>query len=76
MRVLIRQRNSSKFLADRQSWVPARDSALDFVSSVMALDVATRMDLRGIEIVLDFGDPRSDVILNVDDRSKLPPEAS
>jgi hypothetical protein len=33
----------------------------------MALDVATRMDLKGIEIVLDFGNPRSDVSLNVPD---------
>jgi hypothetical protein len=74
MRVLIRQRSSSSFLADRQSWVPARESALDFVSSVMALDVATRMDLKDIEIVLDCGDPRSDVILNIGDRSKDSPD--
>jgi hypothetical protein len=65
MRVLIRHRNSDTFLADRQRWIPARREALDFVSSVMALDVATRMDLKDIEIVLDFGDPRSDVVLNV-----------
>ena len=70
MRVLIRQRNSAKFLADRQSWVPSRDVALDFVSSVMALDVATRMDLKEIEIVLDFGDPRSDIVLNVSDQAR------
>jgi hypothetical protein len=73
MRVLIRQCNSSTFLADRKRWVPARTEALDFVSSVMALDVATRMDLDNIEIVLDFGDSRSEVILNVPDRSKNPP---
>ena len=73
MRVLIRQRNSATFLADKQSWVRGRDRALDFVSSVMALDVATRLDLKDVEIVLDFGDPRSDVILNVADPSKDSP---
>jgi hypothetical protein len=74
MRVLIRQRSSSTFLADKQSWVRGRDHALDFVSSVMALDVATRLDLKDVEIVLDFGDPRSDVILNVGESAKDSPQ--
>jgi hypothetical protein len=39
----------------------------------MALDVATRLDLKDIEIVLDFGDPRSDIILNVADSAKNTP---
>jgi hypothetical protein len=76
MRVLIRQRSSSRYLAERDSWVAPRERALDFVSSVVALDVATRMDLKNIEIVLDFGNPRSDVILNVPESSKNPPTLS
>jgi hypothetical protein len=71
MRVLIRSRERSTFLADGQEWVPARDRALDFVSSVLALDAATRMKLKGIEIVLDFGS--NEIVLNVPDESKNPP---
>ena len=52
-----------------------REEALDFGSSVIALDVATRMGLKGIEIVLDFGNPKSDVVLNVPDNSKNAPGA-
>ena len=71
MRVLIRSRESSAFLADGQAWVPSRDRALDFVSSILALDAATRMRLKSVEIVLDFGD--KEVVLNVPDESKYPP---
>lgn len=73
VRVLIRQRSSSRFLADRQQWVPARDKGLDFVSSVMALNVATRMKLTDIEIVLDFGDSSPEVVLDVPEDSKNSP---
>lgn len=70
MRVLIRNRDSSKFLADRRHWVASREQALDFVHSTMALNAATRMDLKHIEIVLDFGNPKSEVVLKVSDESK------
>ena len=73
MRVLIRQRESSKFLADREHWVEDRHDALDFASSVMALNVAGRMNLRRVEIVLDFGKSAADVVLNIPDDSKNPP---
>ena len=75
MRVLIRSRDSSKFLADRQHWVASRDRALDFVHSTMALNAATRMDLKRIEIVLDFGNPKSEIILNVPDDGHSRPRA-
>lgn len=65
MRVLIRNRTSSKFLADRKRWVASREEVLDFVHSTMALNAATRMELKEIEIVLDFGNPQSEVVLNV-----------
>jgi hypothetical protein len=73
MRVLIRKRTSSKFLADCEHWVADRQNALDFASSVMALNVAHRMSLEQVEIVLDFGKPGSDIVLNVPDDSKNPP---
>jgi hypothetical protein len=73
MRVLIRQRTSSKFLADREHWVEDRHDALDFASSVLATDVAGRMNLRHVEIVLDFGKSGEDVVLNIADDSRNPP---
>jgi hypothetical protein len=70
MRVLIRSRQSSKFLSDRKEWVASRDKALDFVHSTMALNVATRMDLKEVEIVLDFGERQSEVVLSITADSK------
>jgi hypothetical protein len=70
MRVLIRKSTSSKFLADREHWVVDRQSALDFASSVMALNVANRMNLTQVEIVLDFGDLKTDVVINVPDSAE------
>jgi hypothetical protein len=71
MRVLIRSSSDEKlFLADKTQWVARRDDALDFVSSVMALDVATRMGLQCVEIVLDFGDRDTDIILDVPEHAQ------
>jgi hypothetical protein len=71
VRVLIRRRSNSTFLAGGQEWVSLREHALDFVSSVLALDAAVRLHLKGVEIVLDFGN--NEVVLNVPDESKHPP---
>ena len=65
MRVLIRENNTSKFLAKKQQWVPVRTQAINFVGSIMAVDAAAQMGLKGIEIVLDFG--HRDVVLRVPD---------
>jgi hypothetical protein len=73
MRVLIRERDGSRFLADHKQWVPTRERGLDFVSTVMAQNVARRMGLKHIEIVLDFGAHGQDVVLSVQDNSKDPP---
>jgi hypothetical protein len=73
MRVLIRSRQSAMFLADRKHWVASRETALDFVHSTMALNAATRMELKGVEIVLDFGNPKSEVVLAIPDDVDPPP---
>ena len=65
MRVLIRENNTAKFLAKRQQWVPVRTEAIDFADSVLAVDAAAQMGLKGIEIVLDFG--HREVVLRVPD---------
>jgi hypothetical protein len=65
MRVLIRENNTAKFLAKKQQWVPVRTHAIDFAGSVLAVDAAAQMGLKGIEIVLDFG--HRDVVLKVPD---------
>jgi hypothetical protein len=73
MRVFIRKRKDSKFLAEGDQWVPSRNKGLNFVSSIFALDAATRMKLNEIEIVLDFEGRGHDVVLNVPDDPKNPP---
>jgi hypothetical protein len=74
MRVLIRENRTSKFLAKKQQWVPVRTQALDFGGSVMAVDVADQMGLKGIEIVLDFG--HREVVLPVPDESESSAQAA
>ena len=76
MRVLIRERDGSRFLADSQQWVPARERGLDFVSAVMAQNVARRMGLKKVEIVLDFGGHGEDVVLSVMEILKDPPRVN
>jgi hypothetical protein len=73
MRVFIRQRTSSKFLADREHWVADRKRALDFATSLIAVNAANRMNLSEVEIVLDFGKPETDVVLDVPDQLKQLP---
>ena len=68
VRVLIRENRSSKFLAKKEQWVPMRTQAFDFGGSVMAVEVAGQLGLKGIEIVLDFG--HRDVVLRVPDESE------
>ena len=70
MRVFVRKRASAVFLADGNRWVSDRQEALNFVSSIMAFNTATRMRLDDIEIVLDFSGHGTDVVLNVPDNSK------
>jgi hypothetical protein len=69
MRVFLRKISSTRFLADGSRWVVDRRRALNFVTSVIALDAATRMRLDDIEIVLDFNGDTRDVVLNVPNES-------
>ena len=73
MRVFIRSSSDRKFMADKDQWVSRRDRALDFVSSVVAADVATRMGLKRVQIVLSFGNLRPDVVVEIPDVSKNAP---
>jgi hypothetical protein len=73
MRVLIRERSSARFLGDRQEWVPARERGLDFVNTIMARSVATRLHLKDVEVVLDVGGPGEEIVLEVPDASENPP---
>ena len=74
MRVLIRENRTSHFLAKRKQWVPARTQALDFAGSIIAVEAAERMGLKGVEIVLDFGN--RDVVLQVPDESESSSQAA
>lgn len=67
MRVLIRENITSRFLTKKQQWVPVRTQAIDFVGSILAVDAAARMGLKGFEIVLDFGN--RDVVLRIPDEA-------
>lgn len=73
MRVFIRKKNGSQYLAERDQWVPSRNDGLDFVSSIFALEAVTRMKLNDIEILLDFGNLAQEVVLKIPDRSKDSP---
>ena len=68
MRVLIRENSTSRFLGNGQQWVPARTQALDFAGSILAVEAAERMGLKGVEIVLDFGS--REVALKVPDHAE------
>jgi len=46
-------------------WVATRDRALDFVGTVMAVQTATRLDLKGVEIVLLSDNSNTEVVVAI-----------
>ena len=62
MRILIRKREGQFYLQPSGKWLPNREAAKRFESSMFAYWWAQEQNLLGIEIVLAFDNPAHDVV--------------
>jgi len=65
MKALIRNLNTGHFLTASGEWSEDENQAKDFESSIAAVSLAKRKNLRNVEVVLRFGLPTYDVQLPV-----------
>jgi hypothetical protein len=63
MRILIRDKQTGKYLSGSDMWTDYRDEAADFQHCDRAIDMAREKGLKGVEILLDFGEPQYDIRL-------------
>ena len=65
MRALVRDLKTKLFYARDQSWTAKRENAWDFVTTFRALTFAGDNHLKGVEVVMTFGEPRYDLTLSL-----------
>lgn len=64
MKILIETVETGHFFQAPGQWVPDRESAKGFRSSLEALDYCLKHDLKRTRIVLSFDNPRYDIWLD------------
>lgn len=62
MQTLIQQQQTG-FYRTKRGWTPHRVEALDFATSLQALDYCVQNNLREVVLILKLSDPRFDVCL-------------
>jgi hypothetical protein len=65
MLIFVRQKRSLKFLTCEGNWAVRFSEARRFPSTWAALDTCTKGNLHQAEIIMRFGAPRYDVVLQV-----------
>jgi hypothetical protein len=61
MRVLLRNVKTGLFFAVPRKWTAKRDNACNFGHTFPAMRFAENNRLRGVEVVLTFGEPEYDL---------------
>jgi len=64
MRALIRDLRTGAFYAPDGQWAVERERGCDFESTFHALTFAEENHLRGVEVVLIFGEPQYDLTVS------------
>ena len=64
MRALIRHLKTRLFYAGDRRWTARRENAWDFVTTFQALTFAGDHHLRGVEVVMSFGEPEYDLTIS------------
>jgi hypothetical protein len=70
MRALIRHLKSGLFYAGNGRWAAKREKACDFGSTFRALSFAGDKHLRGVEVVMTFGEPKYDLTLSPEPKQR------
>lgn len=63
--IFVRQKQSLKFLTNEGDWIVGFSKACAFPSTWTALDTCMKRDIHQAEIVMRFGAPLYDVVLDV-----------
>ena len=72
MRALLRDSKSGCFYSPGWRWTAKRKEACNFGSTFQALTFAEDNDLRGVEVVLTFDEPKKDILVSLDLQSRRP----
>lgn len=71
MRILIENLESGLFMNATSEWGP-RDEAYDFRTAAFAIDLCMMRGLRKVRIIVDSGDPGTDMVLEVKGGERSP----
>ena len=70
MRALIRHLKTGLFYAGDRRWTAKRERACDFKTTFRALTFAGDHHLRGVEVVLTFGESKYDLALSPEPKER------
>ncbi len=65
MRILVQQKQTGLYFRDIERWTADTTEAMDFVSSLAAIDFCVMNKLKGVQLVLKFEEQRYDIVLPV-----------
>jgi len=71
MRALIRHLKTRLFYAGDERWTAKRENAWDFTNTFRALTFAGDNHLRGVEVVMTFGEPEYDLTISREPEGRL-----
>jgi len=65
MKILLRDTQTGLFYAGPNQWTTGQETAQDFKTPAMALDIVDESKLNAVEIVVHFGEAAFDVPLTI-----------
>ncbi|GEM_PF-1073656 len=63
MKIYLQHQKSRQFLMKNWDWTPDIEKAMNFSTSLQAMDFCRLHKLGQTQVVLKFGDPRYDIVL-------------
>lgn len=63
MRILLQKKESGEYFRDVGIWTRNPDEAMDFLSSMKAIDFCVKNKVSRVQIVLKFDEQRCDIVL-------------
>ncbi len=65
MRIVLQQKDTGLYFKDIGSWVQSSREAMDFVSSLKAIDFCVLNKLDGLQLVLKFEEEQHEIVMPV-----------
>ena len=71
MRIFLQQKDSGLYFKDIESWTHHFSEAMDFVSSMTAIDFCVANKIAGVQLVLKFDQQDHDIVMPVSNPASL-----